>query len=59
MLNHGNTSEASDDLTITLPPAVDPFHHIVAQAVPVDDDNSVNEDLRRRVTNLEQDLRRS
>jgi Leucine-rich repeat (LRR) protein len=54
---HGNTSEASDDLTITLPPTVDPFHHVVAQAV--DDDNSVNEDLRRRVTNLEQDLKRS
>jgi hypothetical protein len=52
---HRNASEASNDLTTTLPSAVDPFHHVVAQ----DDDNSINEDLRRRVTNLEQDLRRS
>lgn len=56
-LHGSSTASRDDDMTIALPAPVDPYHHVVAQAV--DDTNSENEDLRRRVTNLEQDLRRS
>mmetsp|Transcript_33461 Transcript_33461/g.81013 ORF Transcript_33461/g.81013 Transcript_33461/m.81013 type:complete len:925 (+) Transcript_33461:372-3146(+) len=55
----GLDGQLDDDnnMNIALPPAVDPYHHIVAEVV--NDNAAVDTELRDRVANLEEDLKKS